>query len=43
MTHGSVREPLLCLEIDDHADAGEVQSSVEEVADPSEPVQVVGA
>src|SRR6478735_7207550 len=34
---------VLVLQVEDHADAGEVESGVEEVADAAEPVEVVGA
>jgi hypothetical protein len=34
---------VLCLEIKNHADAGEVQPGVQQVGDPPQPVQVVGA
>ena len=34
---------VLCFEIEDHGDAGEVEAGVEQVADAAEAVEVVGA
>jgi hypothetical protein len=34
---------VLRFEIEDHADAGQIETGFEQVADPPQPVQVVGA
>ena len=34
---------VLVLQVQDHADAGEVQPGLEQVADPAQPLKVVGA